>query len=165
MAKTDLLALLRTLTKHQVEYLVVGGVAGVLHGAPISTFDLDLVHSRREENVARLLEALNELEACYRIQPERRLKPQASHLASPGHQLLLTRFGPLDLLGEVGAGRQYEDLVAESLMLPAGEDLFVRVLNLETLIDLKEELGQEKDRATLPVLRRTLEEKRKRESS
>jgi len=41
-----------------VETIVVGGVAAVLQGAPIATFDLDLVHRRSEENVARLQDAL-----------------------------------------------------------------------------------------------------------
>jgi hypothetical protein len=162
MAKTDFLALLRTLNGHGVDYIVVGGVAAVLHGAPVSTFDLDVVHSRQEENIVRLVAVLQELDAYYRAQPERRLTPDASHLASPGHQLLATRFGPLDLLGEIGAGRGYEDLLPESIMVRAGEQVLVRVLNLETLITMKEELAQEKDRAVIPVLRRTLEEKRRR---
>lgn len=41
------------------------------------------------------------------------------------------------------------------------EGTLVRVLDLETLIAIKEDLGGEKDRAVLPVLRRTLEEKQK----
>lgn len=41
------------------------------------------------------------------------------------------------------------------------EDLSIHVLDLEAYIALKEELGGEKDKAVLPVLRRTLEEKRK----
>jgi N-glycosylase/DNA lyase len=41
------------------------------------------------------------------------------------------------------------------------EGLRIRVLDLETLIAIQEELGGEKDRAVLPILRRTLEEKRK----
>jgi len=162
MAKTDFLALLRTLNGHRVDYIVVGGVAAVLQGAPVSTFDLDVVHSRQKENIVRLVAVLQELDAYYRAQPERRLTPDASHLASPGHQLLVTRFGPLDLLGEIGAGRRYEDLLPESIMVQAGEQVLVRVLNLETLITMKEELAQEKDRAVIPVLRRTLDEKRRR---
>ncbi len=165
MAETDFLGMLRMLNRHGVDYLVVGGVAAALHGAPVSTFDLDLVHSRREDNVARLLAALDELDASYRTQPERRLRPSASHLASGGHQLLTTRFGPLDLLGEIGTGRRYEDLLVESTVVQVGEQVSVRVLNLDTLIVLKESLHQEKDRAAIPVLRRTLEEKRRRGSS
>jgi hypothetical protein len=40
----------------------------------------------------------------------------------------------------------------------------IRVLDLATIIALKEELGGEKDRAVLPVLRQTLEERRRREA-
>jgi hypothetical protein len=50
----------------RVEFIVVGGVAGVLQGAPIVTFDLDLVHRRTPENVQRLLGVLSSLHARYR---------------------------------------------------------------------------------------------------
>jgi hypothetical protein len=161
MAKTDFLALLRTLNEHGVEFIVVGGVAAVLHGAPVGTFDLDVVHSRNKDNVTRLLTALEDLGAHYRTSPERGLKPSESHLFSAGHQLLTTRFGPLDLLGEIGAGRRYEDLILESTVVQVEEGLTVWVLSLESLIKIKEELAQEKDRAVIPVLRHTLEQKRR----
>jgi len=145
-----------------VDFVVVGGVAAVLQGAPISTFDLDVVHSREEVNIRRLLTALESLEACFRLQPERRLRPDASHLSSPGHQLLLTRFGPLDLLGEIGRSRTYPELVKRAVEMQVGEGVSVRVLDLETLIAVKEEAAAEKDLAALPVLRRTLEERSRR---
>ena len=141
--------------------MVVGGLAAVLNGAPVNTFDIDLVHSRNDTNIARLLEVLEELEAVYRIQPERRIRPSASHLTSAGHQNLLTRFGWLDLLGTIGRSLSYEDLLPHSVEMDVGEGIVVKVLDLETLIAIKEDLGGEKDRAVLPVLRRTLEEKRK----
>ena len=155
------LAILRTLVDHQVEFLIVGGVAAVLQGAPINTFDLDVVHSTEPANVSRVLAALEELEAIYRAQPDLRLRPNASHLSSAGHQLLLTRLGPLDLLGSIGTGRTYPDLLLHTTELKAGPSLSVRVLDLETQIAIKEEVGGEKDRAALPILRRTLEERRK----
>ena len=55
--KPDFLAILQTLAKHQVDFIVVGGVGAVLQGAPISTFDLDVVHSRTSDNIDRLLVA------------------------------------------------------------------------------------------------------------
>jgi hypothetical protein len=145
-----------------VDFIVVGGVGAVLQGAPISTFDLDVVHSTEQDNIARLLAALEDLKACYRLQPERRLKPEASHLSSPGHQLLITRFGPLDLLGRIGRSSSFQDLVKDTIEIDAGSGVGVRVLNLETLIAVKEETAGDKDLAMLPVLRRTLEEKRHR---
>jgi hypothetical protein len=144
-----------------VEFLIVGGVAAVLQGAPINTFDLDVVHSTAPANVSRALAALEELDAIYRAQPDLRLRPTTSHLSSAGHQLLLTRLGPLDLLGSIGNGRTYSDLLVHTTELKAGPSLSVRVLDLETQIAVKEEVGGEKDRAVLPILRRTLEERRK----
>jgi hypothetical protein len=144
-----------------VEFLIVGGVAAVLQGAPINTFDLDVVHSTDPANVSRVLAALEELDAIYRARPDLRLRPNASHLSSAGHQLLITRLGPLDLLGSIGSGRDYQDLLVHTTELKVGPSMSVRVLDLETQIAIKEEVGGEKDRAALPILRRTLEERRK----
>jgi predicted nucleotidyltransferase len=155
----DFLSILRTLREHGVEFVVVGGVGAVLQGAPINTFDLDIVHSTEEDNVNRLLTALESLDAHYRNQPERRLKPGKSHVSSPGHQLLMTRHGPLDLLGAIGNAHDYRDLVPYSVELKIGGGITVHVLNLEQLIAIKEETAGPKDMAVLPILKRTLEEK------
>jgi hypothetical protein len=58
-------ALLTELAADQVEFIVVGGTAAVLHGAPIATQDLDIVHRRTEENVARLMNVLVRLDLGY----------------------------------------------------------------------------------------------------
>jgi hypothetical protein len=155
----DFRGILQTLADHGADFLVIGGIAAVLQGATVTTFDLDVVHSRSPENLNRVLTALQALDAFYREQPQRRLRPDISHLASAGHQLLMTRFGPLDLLGTVTGGRAYETLLPHSVELQVGGALRVRVVDLTTLIQLKEELGRDKDRAILTILRRTLEEK------
>lgn len=154
----DFLGLLSTLVAHRVDFIIVGGVCAVLHGAPVSTFDLDLVHSRTPDNINRLLLALETVDAIYRGQGDRRLFPDATHLASPGHQLLMTRFGPLDLLGTIGTNRDYADLLADTVEMQIGA-FRVHVLDLEALIEIKEELGHEKDKAVIPVLRRILDER------
>jgi hypothetical protein len=105
---------------------------------------------------------LDVLDAVFRMRPEQRLRPNASHLASAGRLNLITRYGPLDLLGTIGSDLGYQELVPHSAELNIGEGLRIRVLDLETLIAIKDELAGEKDRAVLPILRRTLEEKRKR---
>jgi predicted nucleotidyltransferase len=163
MPERKLIATLRALQQGGVEFIVVGGLAAVLQGAPVDTFDVDIVHSRDSANVARVLPVLNALDAIFRMQPERRLRPNASHLASTVHVNLMTSYGPLDLLGTIGSNLAYEDLLPRSVELDVAEGLRIRVLDLETLIAIKEELAGEKDRAVLPTLRRTLEEKRKRE--
>jgi hypothetical protein len=162
MPEGKLIATLRALHDGGIDFILVGGLAAVLNGAPVDTFDTDVVHSRDVSNIERLLPVLESLDAVFRIQPERRLRPNASHLASAGHLNLITRYGPLDLLGTIGRNLGYEDLMAHSAEMDIGEKLRIRVLDLETIIGIKEELGGEKDRAVLPILRRTLDEKRKR---
>jgi hypothetical protein len=157
----DYLAILKTLRSHGVDFVVVGGVCAALHGAPLATFDLDVVHSREPHNLARLMAALEELHVHYRIPGRRDKKPGPSHLASAGHQLLMTLFGPLDLLGTIGQGHDYGQLLHETVEVEIGGGLKVRVLSLERLVKTKEETGQEKDKAVLPVLRRLLEERSK----
>lgn len=135
-------------------------MSAVLHGAPVNTFDLDIVHARDPENIARLISALAELDAVYRMSPERGLRPNESHLAGPGHQLLLTKFGPLDVLGMIGLSLTWTELFEHSRTMEIEPGVTVRVLDLETLIAIKEELGDPKDLAMLPVLRQTLKERR-----
>lgn len=163
MAQAKFLEILRLLRESGADFVIVGGLAGVLNGAPIHTLDLDIVYSRDAANVERLLTVLESLDAVFRIQPERRIKPNASYLSGPGHLNLITRFGPLDVLGSIGRGLTYADLLPHSVEMDIGEGIRVRVLNLETLISLKEDLGTEKDRAILPLLRQVLAEQRRRQ--
>ena len=93
--------------------------AGILQGAPVTTVDLDLVHRRSPENVARLLRVLAELEATFLHDP-RGLRPAESHLVGPGHQLLTTRLGDIDCLGTVDQDRRYEDLLPLTVEMTLG---------------------------------------------
>jgi hypothetical protein len=158
---SSLSSLLTTLRRNGVRFVLVGGVAAVVEGAPVSTFDLDIVPARDPRNVARLLEALGELDARYRVRPELRRKPTAELLAGEGHHLLMTRAGPLDVLGVIGKRRDFESLIRNARRRKLGE-FFVWVLDLETQIAVKEKLGFAKDRAMLPTLRETLSIRRAR---
>jgi|ERR1041384_4233246 hypothetical protein len=153
---------LRVLARHEVEFVVVGMAAGVLQGVPVTTLDVDIVHRRTDENVARLLEVLEELQAVYRGDP-RHLSPAASHLLGPGHQLLATVNGDLDCLGAVDAGKAYEDLLPFTNELALGEGVMIRVLDLAKLIEIKRRAGRPKDIAVIPILEATLDELEKRE--
>jgi predicted nucleotidyltransferase len=159
VTKPNFLSILRTLRGEQVDFIVVGGVSGVLQGAPLTTFDLDVVHSRDLANIARLLGALEILEAHYRTLGAGKKRPERTHLQSSGHQLLMTRAGPLDLLGTIGHGYGYDELIGSTIELEIGKGLHVRVLKLETLIKVKEETAGEKDKLALLILRRTLKER------
>ncbi len=158
----NLLTTLQTFAEREAEFIVVGGVCAVLHGASSSTFGLDLVYSRTPKNLDRLLSGLEELDAYFRDEGRNHLRPAHSHLASPGHQLLMTRAGPLDLLGTIGRDRGYDELLPHTIPLKVGQGLSALLLDLTTLIAVMEEMGRDKDKATLAILRRTLEEKGKK---
>jgi predicted nucleotidyltransferase len=148
---TDVGELLRQLSDAGVEFIVVGGAAAVLHGAPITTEDLDIVHRRSPENVARLKTLLDGLDAYVRELANRRLPPHESALLGEGHVLLSTRLGPLDCLGTLIDGRGFEELASHSESI-ADEGAEFLVVDLPTLIELKTKTGRAKDRLMLPVL-------------
>lgn len=158
IAEPDFTAILQVLVENRVDFIVVGGISAVLNGVPINTFDLDVVHGRSPTNVRNLLSALDSLDAYYRLHADKKLKPGVSHLTSPGHSNLTTRFGPLDLLGTIGRDLVFEDLLKHSAKMKIKPGLQVWVLGLAKLIEVKEQLGGEKDKAVLPILKRTLRE-------
>lgn len=151
--------ILEVLNRHRVEYIVVGGVAAVIQGAPITTFDLDALVRVAPDNAGRLLEALSELEARYR-EHQTVLKPTEEDILAGGHLLLMTRAGPLDVLGYIGDGRRYEDLITATseVALTAGT---LRVLDLEELIRQKKALDRPKDRAVADLLEQVLRSRSK----
>jgi hypothetical protein len=157
---SDFAALLRVLHDHKVRFIVVGGVGAVLQGAPITTFDLDVVHALSRANCVRLAEALAKLKAHYRGHPKL-LVPTPSLLQSSGHHLLLTEHGPLDVLGAIGRDHGYRELSTYARPLLVKPGLRVRVMPLSFLIKLKEETGRSKDQAVLPILRDTLAERQR----
>ncbi|MBO1322815.1 hypothetical protein [Acanthopleuribacter pedis] len=153
----NFLEILKVLTKHEVDFIVVGGVCGVFHGAPITTFDLDILRATDEANAPKLLGALDELEGRSRLH-QKVVKPNHGHLKARGHLLLNTRFGHLDILATIGKGHDYDDLIQQA-KTGSLQSISFRLLDLETLIKTKEEVGRPKDLAVLPVLRATLREK------
>jgi hypothetical protein len=159
-APTRSVELLEVLCRHQVEFIVVGMTAAVIQGAPAITFDLDVVYARNAQNIARLEVALSELNSYFRTDPERRIAPNESHLASAGHKLLMTSLGQFDVLGELGEGESYEALLPDTLVVQVGA-MRIQALRLERLIAAKERANREKDRAVLPLLRSTLERTRR----
>lgn len=154
----DFEALLEVLTRHEVRFLVVGGVSAVLNGVAMTTMDLDVVPELSEENAGRLHAALEELDAWFRTHPQTKLRPLRSDLVRRGHALPQTRFGALDVLGSVVGDRDYEALIDDASEMDLGLGRPVRVLSLQRLVRLKAELGREKDRAVLGLLRAAIAE-------
>ena len=157
---TRFFRLLEVLVRHDVEFVIVGGVAALLEGAPITTFDLDIVHRRTPENIHRLLQVLETLHARYRDPAGRVILPDASKLKSNRFNLLVTDLGLLDVIGDLGEGLEYEGLSGRTQPYELA-GIRVRALDLETLIQLKERADRDKDRAVLPILRSTLATRKK----
>lgn len=147
----DIARLIQVLTEGGVEFIVVGGAAAVLHGAPTTTRDLDIVPRRTTENVERLVAVLSQLHTVIRDPAGRRLEPSTDALAGPGQLLLSTDLGPLDVLGALHDGRGFDDLVGRTVSMVDGRTR-ISVVDLPTLIEIKTEAGRAKDRLVLPVL-------------
>ena len=163
MAEFDPVATLRVLVEHGVELVVVGGIAARLRGAPLLTQDVDITPSDERENLERLATALEELDARLRTATAPNGVPlpfDPGLLESAKVWTLTTRFGDLDLVMAPAGTGGYKDLIrdADELTVAVDPDLMVRVASLADVIRSKEAAGREKDRAALPLLRRTLEE-------
>ncbi len=157
--KFDPLVLLRVLVQEGVEFVVIGGVAASLYGAPHVTFDLDITPARGRANLNRLARALARLEA--RIRSADRLEGlaadlDAEHLARGSVLNLVTSQGNLDLAFEPVGTAGYPDLKRrrEILMI---EGVEVPVASLADVIRSKEAAGRDKDLLLLPTLRRLLD--------
>ncbi len=154
----DFETILKVLARHETAFIVVGGLCAVLHGAPVHTYDLDIVPDRDPVNLAKLELALRELGAYYREHTRQHLLPEAARMTTAGHHLLNTSAGPLDVLGEITGARDYANLLPHTVEISLDETTWIRILDLETLILTKQETGRLKDKLVLPVLKRTLEE-------
>jgi hypothetical protein len=156
-------AIVRVLAKHDVEFGIVGGLAGVMQGAPIHTQDLDILYSLLPPNPKRLLAATEELEAVFWGDP-RKLRPSLSHMESRGHKLLSTLHGRIDCLATIEDDTTFEDVATHFDWMEL-DGTPVRVLSLPRLIEVKSKLTRPKDRLALLQLEATLEERNKTRGS
>jgi hypothetical protein len=151
----NLSALLDGLCEADIKFIVVGGLSAVIQGAPVTTFDLDIVHRQTEENILKLLAFLKSIDACLRRPDDKVIEPTAEDLKAKGHILLETKRGPLDVLAFIEKGQGFEDLITKSTEIDF-HGYKVSVLNLETIVDLKRDSRDPKDRERLPVYEETL---------
>jgi hypothetical protein len=108
--------LLPTLVGAGVGFIIVGGVASILHGSARATYDVDLVYSRNEQNVQRLASVLAPCNPYLRDAPVG--LPFVWDAKTIHHGLnftLTTTVGYIDLLGEVAGGGTYSDLLQHSV--------------------------------------------------
>jgi hypothetical protein len=163
VADFDPVSMLRVLRSHDVAFVVVGGVAARLRGAPLLTQDVDITPEPTDVNMRQLVAALEELEARLRSASEPagvEFPFDADLLASKQLWTLTTKYGDLDLVLEPARFERFEELAdgASPLRVATLPDLYVEVASLSDVIASKEAAGREKDLAALPLLRTTLRE-------
>lgn len=156
---TDFRALIETLCRSEVRFVLVDGVAATLHGSARLTQDVDVVYERGADNLARLVRALDPLKPYLRGAPASlpfRLDEQT--LAAGLNFTLTTPAGDVDLLGEIVGAGGYDALLPHTIEV----ELYgfrCKCLDLPTLIKAKIAAGRPKDLEAIAELRALLDEK------
>jgi hypothetical protein len=159
------LRILEVLARHRVDFILIGGVAGTLHGAPILTTDVDVVPALETSNLDRLAAALKELNAVLRDAET----PGGIRLDLTGRLLkkaiadfrflrFTTDHGHLDIIHRPAGTNGYRDLARSAEDEQIGTAT-IRVAAIEDIIRSKEALGRPRDKEQLPTLRRVMEVK------
>ena len=164
----DLKRITDALARHEVEYLLVGGIAARAYGAQRPTFDVDCVPEPSRENLDRLAAAMRDLHARLRVEgltdEEAALLPvqvTGSTLARMELSTWRTDGGDLDVLADVpdrrGRHLSYPELVGRASKLNL-DGIVVGVAALDDVIASKEWADRPKDRDALPELRALVDE-------
>jgi len=149
---------LEILCRAGVEFIVIGGVAALAHGAARVTYDLDIVYGRSRDNIDRLIDALKNLEPYLRgAPPGLPCRWDASTIEHGLNFTLTTTKGPFDLLGEVAAGGTFDELVPFSTWKEV-YGFRCRCVTLPKLIELKVAAGRPKDFEAIAELEALMEE-------
>ena len=142
----DIGAILSTLSRHGVRFMLVGGLAGMAHGSSYPTFDVDIAYDREPRNLDRLAAALIEMDAGLRGAPgDLPFQLDEETLGKGLNFTFDTKFGPLDILGELRGVGTYER-IAKSAVATRIEGVEVDVISLDHLIAMKAAAGRDKDR-------------------
>lgn len=145
-------AILAALATHRVDFVVIGGVAGNLHGTVWSTYDLDICYERTNENLDRLVVALTALNARLRNYPEDLpFALDRTTLKLGDSFTFATDHGDFDCLGTPSGSSGYPGLASAAVRMEIG-GFQVLVASLEDLIAMKRAAGRAKDLGHLEEL-------------
>jgi len=155
--------ILETLLRHAVDFVVIGGLAGVALGSAYQTGDVDVAYARSPENLERLTRALEDLAATLRGAPKDvPFQLDAPSLASGQNFTFETRHGSLDILGDPAGAPPYPKLLADAERLDVG-GFVVAVCSIDHLIKMKEAAGRPRDKLMASEYRGLADEIRRRE--
>ena len=148
----DPLMALRTLLDQDVRFVLIGGLAGALRGAPVITGDVDICYAREDANLERLADSLRALGAHLRgAPPDVPLKLDARALRAGDRFTFSTSAGALDILGTPSGTNGFADLNSNATDEEI-DGLTLRVASLEDLIRMKRAAGRPKDLIALEWL-------------
>lgn len=157
---TDFTKAVRVLHDGGVDFIIVGGVAAILHGLGYTTYDLDVVYLRDRANIQNLVRCLGPHTPYLRgAPPGLPFKFDERTVRMGLNFTLITAFGDLDLLGEVTSIGGYRELWPQSKEVTAF-GVRCRRANLEPLIRMKRAAGRPKDFEILGQLQALLEERK-----
>jgi hypothetical protein len=144
--------LLQRLNDHGVEFVIIGGVAAVLHGSPTTTLDLDVCAPMTDENLSRIHRAVRDIHPRFRMRPDKMPVPDdPERLRGFKNLNLLTDLGVIDLLGELPGIGSYESFADKAVAFDLN-GIVCRALDLDTLIASKRHANREKDRTAIQHL-------------
>jgi hypothetical protein len=157
-----ILEFLKRMTDNGVRFVLIGGYAGIVHGSPIGTEDVDVCAPLDPDNVARILSAGADLHPRFRMRPDKPPVPtDAEALKGFKNLYFLTDLGPMDFLSEVTGIGGFDEVMRHTVETAVG-GYACRVLDLDGLIRSKRAVGRPKDLrgvAELEAIRRRIEER------
>ncbi len=150
-APLDAERILRALAEHEVDYVLIGGLAVQTHGHVRTTNDADLIPAPEPANLERLAATLRELEARVLNPGEEETAVDAKMLPRATIWQFATRDGGIDVMHEVPGGRPFDELRERALHIRLG-DIDVPVVDLDDLIRMKLARGRPVDLADVAAL-------------
>ncbi len=159
----DPAAMLAALAGADVRFVLIGGMAAILHGDVGVTIDIDIAPAYDPDNLHRLANALRAIDARIRTDDAPHGLPfdcSAEFLRNLGPDAILnltTRDGALDISFSPAGTGGYRDLERDAVPMTAAEGVSVLVASLADVIRSKSAADREKDRRALPRLHELLE--------
>lgn len=160
--KYDPSPILRLLLRHDVRFVLIGGLAGNSWGSPSLTFDLDICYARDRVNLDRVAAALGELGVSLRgADADLPFRPDARTLRMGDHFTFATPYGPFDILGTPKGTLGFDELDRTAVEREVA-GVRVRVARIPDLIRMKLAAGRPRDLVEAEILGALLEELERR---
>ena len=141
----DFTNLLKKLAHAKIDFVLVGGFAGVVHGCTYVTQDIDICCDFSPANLMALQEALSDLKPVHRMTPKRqKLKLTEKTCRDFKNLYLDTIIGQLDCLSLIDGIGDYDEVKQVSRIIKL-DKVKIHVLDIDALIKAKKTLNRPRD--------------------